>query len=415
MNNENNIAIRVSNLSKMFKLYKKPSDMMIEIITNKARYGEFWALRDVSFEIMKGEVVGVIGRNGAGKSTLLKILAGTLDWTGGEISINGKISAILELGTGFHPEYTGRENIYMGGMCLGMSRQDIDSRVDSIIDFSELRDVIDQPFKTYSSGMQARLTFSTAISVEPDIFIVDEALAAGDSFFIPKCFKRIKEICLSGSTVLFVSHSTDLVRRLCHKAMYFDKGRLLQYGDAQDICGVYDSLLLDIASDIHEKRKSDSQGIKIGTDIVEITDITLTGENGTPSYACFQHSRFTVNIAVRCMKPLKNPAVWIKYTRSDGILVTSWFSHEPEFHDIGLLEPGEHAIKVSTDDLMLGDGQFLITVGLFPEKKGGETAFYNDPVAMWDRIVQIEVKRRHRPLSTFFDQPMAITLEKKYD
>ncbi|MGV8123584.1 MAG: Wzt carbohydrate-binding domain-containing protein [Candidatus Xenobiia bacterium LiM19] len=263
--------------------------------------------------------------------------------------------------------------------------------------------------------MQARLTFSTAISVEPDIFIVDEALAAGDSFFIPKCFKRIKEICLSGSTVLFVSHSTDLVRRLCHKAMYFDKGRLLQYGDAQDICGVYDSLLLDIASDIHEKRKSDSQGIKIGTDIVEITDITLTGENGTPSYACFQHSRLTVHIAVRCMKPLKNPAVWIKYTRSDGILVTSWFSHEPEFHDIGVLEPGEHNIKVSTDDLMLGDGQFLITVGLFPEKKGGETAFYNDPVAMWDRIVQIEVKRRHRPLSTFFDQPMAITLEKKDD
>ena len=237
------VVLRAIGLSKVFSIYNRPQDILTRLVSRRVRPQEFWALRNVSFELRRGEVLGLVGRNGAGKSTLLKILAGTLTPSEGKVEITGRVSAILELGTGFHPDFSGRENIYLGGLCLGMTRAEIDLRIDQIIDFSELREVIDQPFKTYSTGMQARLTFSTVVSVEPDLLIVDEALSVGDARFQLKSFGKFQEFQRNGNTIIIVSHNINTITGFCDRDMLLEKGEVLLDSDPSAVSTYYHQLL----------------------------------------------------------------------------------------------------------------------------------------------------------------------------
>ena len=238
-------VIHVENVSKCFHIYDTPRDRLMQMLVRgrKKYFREFWALRDVSFEIRRGETVGIIGRNGSGKSTLLQIICGTLGQSSGLIRTAGRVAALLELGSGFNPEFTGRENVYLNGAVLGLSKAEIDARYDSIVDFSEIGDFVDQPVKTYSSGMLVRLAFSVAINADPEILIVDEALSVGDERFQRKCFSRIETIRAGGATILFVSHSGAQIIELCDRAILLDSGELLALGQPKQMVARYQRLL----------------------------------------------------------------------------------------------------------------------------------------------------------------------------
>lgn len=235
-------AISLEHVSKTYRHYARPLDRLTELLTGRRLHQERHSVSNVSLEIGRGEVVGLIGRNGAGKSTLLKMIAGKLEPSAGRIRVNGSVAAILELGTGFHPDLSGRENVRLGGLCLGLTRRQIEREMDSIIAFSELDEVIDMPFRTYSSGMQARLTFATAVTVDPDILIIDEALSVGDNRFQLKSFARIQDFRRAGKTILLVTHSMGSVTSFCDRAILLEHGRVIADGVPARVTSIYHHL-----------------------------------------------------------------------------------------------------------------------------------------------------------------------------
>ncbi len=295
--------ISVNNVSKRYKLYDDivagPVKEYLFFWKGNKYYEEFWALKDASFEVREGEIVGIIGPNGAGKTTLLKMIAGLLRSDKGEITVKRKVTALLTLGVGFQPEFTGRENILYGGMLLGMSKKEVLRKTDSIIEFSELRDYIDRPFRTYSSGMKARLIFSTSMSIDPEILIVDEALATGDSHFVQKSSQRIKEICKSGATILFVSHDLYQIQQICHRVLLINEGRIIADGLPDDVIAQYRQLAF-------EKKKSRlpisaHRGLEMvrGTGEVVLRDVRLLNGKGEPDTAFYNGGTMKIELHYR--------------------------------------------------------------------------------------------------------------------
>lgn len=259
------IAISVEALGKCYQIYEKPVDRLKQFLLPRGRrfigakpkqyYREFWALQDISFQIEKGETVGIIGRNGSGKSTLLQIICGTLNPSEGNVQTNGRIAALLELGSGFNPEFTGRDNVYMSGAILNLSKDEIDARFDAIAAFADIGDFIEQPVKTYSSGMFVRLAFAVNVMSEPEIMVVDEALAVGDMAFQAKCMTALRRIQDNGATILFVSHDISSVKSLCSKAAYLEQGKLKNYGHASTIAEEY---MRVVREEMNKQRQAES-------------------------------------------------------------------------------------------------------------------------------------------------------------
>ncbi|MGB7443886.1 MAG: ABC transporter ATP-binding protein [Coleofasciculaceae cyanobacterium] len=250
------LAISLKNVSKRFKRYGRPVDRLKDLLLpGKSRSDEFWALQNISLDVLKGETLGIVGRNGSGKSTLLQIIVRTMIPTFGDVLVNGRISALLELGSGFNPEFTGRQNVFFNGQLLGLSKKEIEDKLDQILAFADIGDYVDQPVKTYSSGMFIRLAFAVAISVEPDILVVDEALAVGDEIFQRKCFARIRSIQERGGTILFVSHSASTVVELCRSAVLIDRGELLLFNSPKLVISKYHQLIYAPADKIEVLRQ----------------------------------------------------------------------------------------------------------------------------------------------------------------
>ena len=292
-------AVILKDISKIYKIFDNPTDRIKEsLLPFKKRYShDFYALNNVSLTINKGETIGLIGKNGAGKSTLLKIITGVLTPSSGTVKVNGKIASLLELGAGFNPEMTGIENIFFNGTIMGFSKKEIENRLGKIVNFADIGDFINQPFKMYSSGMFARLAFAVNAFVEPDILIVDEALAVGDVRFQVKCMQKMKELMSSGCTVLFVSHDINAIRRLCSRAIWFDKGKLILDGDTNLVADKYMEFLDCTSIDdsdgqpVNHKKSSSKSG-----NIAEILDVSIKANNNDEVESVHFDTPITINV-----------------------------------------------------------------------------------------------------------------------
>jgi len=304
--------VLVQNVSKLYRLYRRPSDRLRELLPgSRQRHTDFWALRDIGFTLEKGETLGLVGPNGCGKSTLLQIVAGILQPTSGRVVTRGRIAALLELGAGFNPEFSGRENVYLNGEIMGLGRIQIDKAMPSIEAFAEIGEFIERPVKEYSSGMYVRLAFSTAIHVDPEILIVDEALAVGDAVFANRCVRKFQELRERRITVLFVSHDLGLVKQLSDRAILLLNGRIEAEGAPKDVINRYIGLVLARQDSKGRKEDRVRSSFRHGDGTSEIVSVEMLNSRGEPAESVASGEAVTVRVRSRFHQPKSDPMVGI--------------------------------------------------------------------------------------------------------
>ena len=372
------VAIHVDHLSKMYKLYEKPMDRLKESLglSKKKKYREHFALSEIDITINQGECVGIIGTNGSGKSTILKIITGVLNPTFGNVTVNGRISALLELGAGFNMEYTGLENIYLNGTMIGFSKEEIDAKLDSILEFADIGDFVHQPVKTYSSGMFVRLAFAVAINIEPEILIVDEALSVGDVFFQAKCYHKFEEFKEMGKTILFVSHDLSSISKYCDRVVLLNHGIKLGEGTPKEMIDAYkrvlvgqyvveeesqDNLLED--PDLVAAAVRESKTLEYGSKQAEITEFYITDDSGVKTTAVMKNEEFVIMMKVLFHETVAAPifAFSIKDIKGTEITGTNTM-FEKVFPNSS--KAGEIKEITFRQKMQLQGGEYLLSLGV---------------------------------------------------
>ena len=378
-------AIRVQDVSKMYKLYGKNSDRVRDALglTRKKLYKEHYALHHLSFDVKKGETMGIIGTNGAGKSTILKIITGVLSPTEGNVQIDGRISALLELGAGFDMEYTGIENIYLNGTMIGFSREEIDRKLQDILDFADIGDFVYQPVKTYSSGMFVRLAFAVAINIDPEILIVDEALSVGDVFFQNKCYKKFDEFKKMGRTILFVSHDLSSISRYCDRVVLLDHGNKLAEGTPNNMINLYKKVLVhqvdDQGRDVTSIPAPTTDGTgpirtewkqyltrnpkcnEYGDKKAEIIDYAVLDEDGIITSSIMKGSRFSIRVKIWIHEDVHYliSSFTFKTLKGTDVTGTNTMFENAVFD----YQPGDVKTVTFTQEMNLQGGEYLLSLG----------------------------------------------------
>lgn len=390
------IAIAVDHVSKMYKLYDKPMDRLKESLglSRQKKYKEHFALDDVSFQVHQGETVGIIGTNGSGKSTILKIITGVLNPTAGEVRVNGRISALLELGAGFNGEYSGIENVYLNGTMIGFSREEIDAKMDDILSFADIGEFVHQPVKTYSSGMFVRLAFAVAINIEPEILIVDEALSVGDVFFQAKCYRKFEEFKEMGKTILFVSHDLSSIGKYCDRVVLLNQGHKLAEGGAKDMVNVYRKVLVNQLDDDEaenpgenmesapeedslqkEKLNLNPEVLEYGSKLAEIVDFGIYDHTGLITNAIDKGQQFSVKMKVKFNDDISEPifAFTIKDLKGTEITGTNtMYENSP----VTPKKAGDIQEITFTQMMSLEAGEYMLCLGCTGYRNGDFTVFH---------------------------------------